>query len=463
MVHSMIDLWNAGGKALAILIAIISFTILLAIIFLFVLSAWPYMNLLISLFAWFAPPHWMSFKRRGSLFWWLDILGKWSIIKVFVLLMTLVPLRLSIESPDYHSFLPSGLYSINMLFVPLWGLYANMLAQIVSQISSHVMIHYHRKCLMAAIEAHEIDAPPSTNNHPRNLQTHEFTLSSGKRAIVKRSVHWILSAIFFIFVVLVICGCVLPSFGIETFGVVGLASKSRIKFEPAKDFYSVFGLAHTIMEQAHFLNTTKDLVGLGMFASMLVITIFLVPLAQAATLFVEWFLPMTTKQRLWNMALNEILSAWQYMEVYALSIIISSFLEQIINAQCGKLDGIFASLLSYEILSENDAQCFRIETTVEEAYWMLVAACFTLGMLNHFVSGASTQKTRNNGFHPERRLNTDRWIWRKDEDEERNSGWMDRKEPCNLPVKPQFTDYYFFATKQIIDQKKGADLPIANG
>jgi len=75
----------------------------------------------------------------------------------------------------------------------------------------------------------------------------------------------------------------------------------------------MFGLANMIMEQARYLNMAKDLVGLGTLVSLLVITVFLVPLGQAATLFPEWFLPMTKKQRLRNTVLNEILSAWQYM------------------------------------------------------------------------------------------------------------------------------------------------------
>ena len=93
----------------------------------FVPSVWPYTKQLISLFLWVVPPRWMTFKRRGSLLQWLDILGKWSIIDVFVLLMTLASFCLSIDSPDNLSFLPTGLYSINMLVVPLWGLYANMI------------------------------------------------------------------------------------------------------------------------------------------------------------------------------------------------------------------------------------------------------------------------------------------------------------------------------------------------
>ena len=177
----------------------------------------------------------------------------------------------------------------------------------------------------------------------------------------------------------------------------------------------MFGLANMIMEQACYLNTAKDLGGLGTLVSPLVITVFLVPLAQAATLFAEWFLPMTKKQRLRNTVLNEILSAWQYMEVYVLAIIISAWQlggvsEFMINVYCGKLKGTFTSLSYYGILSEDDAQCFRVEAAVKEASWMLVAVCCILCMLNHFIGGESMQKTQDDGFSPERRLHSNRWI-----------------------------------------------------
>ena len=252
-------------------------------------------------------------------------------VDVFVLLMTLASFRLSVESPDHLNFLPEGLYSINMLVVPLWGLYANMLAQFVSQISSHVIIHYHRKTSMAAAHSQEVDwdlAPSNSDNTPEKLRSHDFKLdyeASSKRAIVRRSVHWILSAALLLLMILVVCGCALPSFGIEVLGIVGLAVESGNQFEQAKVFYSVFDLASMIMDQARYLNTASDLVGLGTLASLLVITVFLVPLAHAASLLAQWYAPMTKKQRMRNTVLSEILAAWQYMEVYVLSIVIAAW------------------------------------------------------------------------------------------------------------------------------------------
>jgi hypothetical protein len=157
------------------------------------------------------------------------------------------------------------------------------------------------------------------------------------------------------------------------------------------------------------------------------------------------------------------------MEVYVLAIIISAWQlggvsEFMINVYCGKLKGTLTSLSYYGILSEDDAQCFRVEATVEEASWILVAACFILCLLNHFIGGASMQKTQDDELSPERRLHSDRWILQSKAtlsmsveggtDEEESSDWIDLREPCVLPVKPRFTDYYFFATKV---QDKGAD------
>jgi hypothetical protein len=230
-----------------------------------------------------------------------------------------------------------------------------------------------------------------------------------------------------------------------------------------------------IIEQARFLNTVSDFVGLGSLAALLVVTVFLVPLLQAATLLAEWFRPMTRKQRLRNTVLIEILFAWQYMEVYVLSIIISAWQlggvsEYMINVYCGSLKNAFNSLSFYGILSEDDAQCFKVEASVEKGSWILVSACLILCMLNHFISGASMQKTKDDEVPSDRRLHSDRWLSSKvvmtsddgvapvhtttslseGSDEDESSDWIDyEKEPCVLPVKARFTDYYFFATIRI--------------
>ena len=52
-------------------------------------------------------------------------------------------------------FLPPDFYSIDLLVVPKWGLYANLMAQIISQLSSHFIIFYHRRIVQAAANDEE--------------------------------------------------------------------------------------------------------------------------------------------------------------------------------------------------------------------------------------------------------------------------------------------------------------------
>eukprot|EP00985_Skeletonema_marinoi_P026368 scaffold20396_cov94-Skeletonema_marinoi.AAC.2 len=379
--------------------------------------------------------------------------------------MTLASFRVSVENPDI-SFLPEGLYSLQLLVVPLWGLYANMLAQLISQISSHVIIHYHRKSVKSATSAQatewNITSDDETESLSAALRNHQFKLdyeASTKRAAVRKSSEWVLCAALMAFVALVICGCVLPSFSIETLGLVGLAVESGQQFQEAKAYYSVLGLAKMIMDEARYLGTASDFVGLGTLASLLVITVFLVPSAQAASLCVQWFFPTTKKQRKNNLIANEILSAWQYMEVYVSSIIVAAWQlggvsEYMINAYCGSLQNFFTGLSYFEILKEEDAQCFRVNATVEMASWILVAASILLLALNHFISTASRQKVQDEDVSSDRRFHSDRWIIStktsvmSEEDEEAveaASPEDDERKIDIAVVPPRFTDYYFYA------------------
>lgn len=80
MARSTIDIWNAGGKSLAILILIFS-------------VIWPYTKSLMTLVIWFLPPTKLPMSRRGAILLWLDWLAKWSMVDIFVLVITIAAFR----------------------------------------------------------------------------------------------------------------------------------------------------------------------------------------------------------------------------------------------------------------------------------------------------------------------------------------------------------------------------------
>eukprot|EP00948_MAST-09A_sp_MAST-9A-sp1_P001989 g1989.t1 len=139
MAQSTIDMWKAGAYPLAVLIIIFS-------------GLWPYIKMFMMIFLWFAPPTWCAPSSRGTMFLWLDVLGKWSMIDIFVLVMSMIAFRLRIVSPETFLALPPNFYVVDLIVVPVWGLYANIIAQLLSQLVSHVVIYYHRNVISAAEE-----------------------------------------------------------------------------------------------------------------------------------------------------------------------------------------------------------------------------------------------------------------------------------------------------------------------
>jgi hypothetical protein len=136
LAQSTIDMWSSGGKLLAVILVIFS-------------GLWPYAKVSISMFLWFAPPETYAPSSRGAAFMWLDALGKWSMIDIFVLVLSMVGFHITILSPQL-AMLPDEFYDFEIMVIPVWGLYANLIAQIVSQVVSHIAIYYHRNVVAQA-------------------------------------------------------------------------------------------------------------------------------------------------------------------------------------------------------------------------------------------------------------------------------------------------------------------------
>ena len=106
MLRSTLEIWEAGGKELAVMIFIFS-------------VIWPYTKQLVTLVVWFSSPKVLTLSSRGSTLSWLDTLAKWSMVDIMTLIVTVAGFRISIQSPDV-GFLPEKFYSLDLLVVPMW-------------------------------------------------------------------------------------------------------------------------------------------------------------------------------------------------------------------------------------------------------------------------------------------------------------------------------------------------------
>jgi hypothetical protein len=205
----------------------------------------------------------------------------------------------------------------------------------------------------------------------------------------------------FVTVVLTIVGCCLPAVSFDYQGLIGIAMESGKDFQQAKEYISIFSLAKLLMAQASFLGTAKDIIGMLAVSVLLIFSTFCVPLALIAVLLVEWFGTHTTKARRTLRSVVEILQAWQYIEVFVLSVVVASWQigdvsELLLDEYCG---GSFGSRLSqlalWGLIKPEDAKCFRVQPAIESAAFILLAAGIMIIILGSFVSKAVDQRNRD--------------------------------------------------------------------
>jgi len=392
--RSTIDIWKAGGKSLAILILVFS-------------GIWPYTKQLLTLVLWFLPTSRMSISTRGSFWIWIDRLAKWSMIDIFVIVVCIAAFRVSIQSPEL-AFLPDGFYSIDLMVVPMWGLYSNMTAQIVSQVSSHFIIYYHRCIVAKATRALQPQTNPGkkdVNNNSSNIKIHHVLRShafsnphfhSTEKLVAKNWVSYCILASCSCMGSFIALGGLIPSFSVEILGIFGVAVEFGQEFEEAITTHSVTSIVAMLFQEAKFLDTIGDYIGVGILGCLVATTVMVVPILQALVLCLQWFGLLAQKGRTRLSVINEVLQAWQYVEVYLIALFVASWQlgpvsQYMFNAYCGPLDEFFAQMVLYGILKEVDAQCFSVQGSIDPGSIVLLAAAILLAFVNSVVTLANKQ------------------------------------------------------------------------
>lgn len=143
--------------------------------------------------------------------------------------------------------------------------------------------------------------------------------------MVRRHVNAVLKVTAVCTGILVVLGCLLPSFSIRILGIIGVMVESGQSFQDATTEYSLFGAFNLLFDQAALTAKASDFVGLGSLSLLMVLTVLIVPVAQSFVLLVQWLCPLSSKWRRRVALWIEILAAWQYADVYLLAVVIASW------------------------------------------------------------------------------------------------------------------------------------------
>jgi uncharacterized paraquat-inducible protein A len=160
------------------------------------------------------------------------------------------------------------------------------------------------------------------------LRKHSFGRphrGESEKVVVRRGMDSVLLAVAASMTLLVVLGCVLPSLSLEVLGIIGVAVESGQGFNDARTEHSLFTIMQLLLEEARFLGTVGDYIGLGTLSILLLFSVLIVPIVQAMALLRQWFYPSTRQSRARMSIFVECLQAWQYAEVYLMAVFVASW------------------------------------------------------------------------------------------------------------------------------------------
>ncbi|CAK9105455.1 Uncharacterized protein SCF082_LOCUS49152 [Durusdinium trenchii] len=391
LASSINDMWSAGAYPLSILIAVAS-------------GGWPYLKNILLLFTWFAPTTVLGKQRRGSIMEVLDALGKWSLVDVYVLVMLTVGFRFYISS-SYASgadeLLPIDALVVDVVVTPGWGIYGFVLGAMGSLFVNHLMIHWNRQAIAFDEKLEDKIAGvfvPETPTPRRAIRNHRFAAADMKGRIYGfgPATHLSVGACLVMSFLLIGIGSFLPLLTFEFLGIAGIAI-NLISSDLSSVTYSLFSIASAIVDGAD-----EDPVNrLGILFLQVIYLMFamIVPLMLIGLFGLLWYYPLTMVTQRKLLFLAEILSAWEALMVFALSVVaavlqISQLAQFIVQNSTGSICSNLENFLLDRQVSDSDAQCFDVNASIEYTGFIIILGAVLLvftGILMFRLIGAVTR------------------------------------------------------------------------
>lgn len=355
------DMWEAGVYPLSLLVAVFS-------------GAWPYLKLILMGMCWLFPIGWMGVGKRETMLRFLDALGKWSLIDAYVMSLMLVAFRFSVGNPG--SEIPVSFFQADVFVEPDTAFYTFLCATIVSLITTHVVLHYHRHS--------EAERRLPTGGECESLRNHtfdgeQFGLDARRRIRCSSCGNFIITFLLVFAIIVILAGSIVESFKFEFKGLAGL-----FLGESATRGYSLLSVTHAIPTASE----TPGGVGIIWIQSVFYLVSFVIPLTHMLLMGFLWWWPLTIKTQYVVFYISEIFNAWSALDVFVISIIaaileIQQFAAFMVGDNCDAINVFIEDNLSQYTSPYN--VCFTVIATLSNGCWILFAASVTSLIVSQIV------------------------------------------------------------------------------
>jgi hypothetical protein len=323
---SVKDMWTAEAYALSVLLAFFS-------------GAWPYIKLASMFLAFVLPKSLMSFKLRDGILVWLDILGKWSLLDTFFMVMMMVAFQ-------FDLFVARDV-EINVYVRAEWGFYAFLLATVMSLILGHIVLYIHRSvtdvekgspsasvvyggnslegeavmnhtffACMKLTTSSSSSSSSSANSNKEPLVSNSNITAAGDWKTRKISMTLFAK----IFIVLLLISCILAiifgtfrnTFNFEFKGLTGL-----LMGDESIQTYSAVSIGTELPAASRIPGDT----GIRGLQAAYFIFLVAMPLAFLTCTLGLWLVPLTLYRAKYALLITEVLNAWSALDVFVVALV----------------------------------------------------------------------------------------------------------------------------------------------
>ncbi len=376
--NSIHDMLGAGAWPLAALIAVFS-------------GAWPYIKILSMAFCYYMPGYVVDPQWRGRILFFLDVMGKWSILDVFVLVMMMAAFRMHIAPPSNTGFLPNQFLIADVVVNPHWGIFGFVIAATFSICANFMIVRLHRdSASLGKTKLAGALSPKSDDGNDAVIVTAsgvKKSKSASKKVSIANFVltdslgyvsytKWgklVVTALLLISLGLFTVGTFVQSFRFTFQGLVTLAlnwSSTSIKS------YSLWSIAAELSGQAG--TTFASQAGIFFLQFSFLVVAFVIPVARILVMLVLWVVPLDVKTQHNLQEASEFFHSWSCLEVFLVSVVAAMFeVNQMaifmLEGGCDQIDAIMVQYMAGAgAIPPEQATCFSVKTELLGGIWLLV-------------------------------------------------------------------------------------------
>ena len=359
LISSVREMWNAGVWPLSLLIAVSS-------------GFWPYIKLIFMFFCWITPSRFLPPKWRGRLLFVLDVLGKWSLIDAYVLVLFVNAFRVPLQFMIPYF----GTFKIDMVVQVEYAYYSYLVATMCSLALTHIILYFH----------HHVSEPPLPKRTPTEaLNKHNFKLNS-------KNMHLVFSftilgkvtiiALLVVAIAAAIVACSIKSFAITYEGSL-IGTLLELTGGNPNPTFSIFELTKALPDTTYY---DPSNIGIRLIQITFAMFAYAIPLAFLVSLILLWLTPLNSVGQYLAFIAVEVLNAWSAVDVFIVAIIVAlleleQFAKFIIAGKCNAIDQLITILNP----AVENPTCFNVRATLSSGTWLLLASVIVLVIIGYFV------------------------------------------------------------------------------